>query len=946
MTTDPTSTSLLANSEQSTENPDSNPKIQERMKNYDIFIDNSMKIQLLSFDKTRNLPNEAIGERDIFEMQDKYYNSQAKKFTDEARTIINSTLLTASNVDSLMMDDEENLNLDVKLGLSDLEKLQILSDHENGLSINTNGNSIVRKNSDEIFYPMTVSKKINNQGKNYKYESDSLLVLVRNQGERFDRYIPHQISLKCYIPNYEKTGFLAPKIIRVYKSWSLSKLGDILREEFAKIIPTKYSIVAKIVPAMDNSTSIQILPPKNDWEDTLESLNIFNHSRIYLGVEDNPDNYSAPEITNKGQQSYQIPEIIDFSGNNKPEIILPEPQLHAGLSEQEKQDIELAMKLQAEEDSKLKNPEEQQKSPSSLKLSIDSMDMNLTLEQNLPDLDQDIQELESNQVEELLDQVSPIDSEMQKSISKSMSNSVSINPNMTTSIDLLSDLIKSAHAKSLVYVNIIGTLLAENINEKLANLTLTDQNNNNNLEKLTKSRTRTDSERNFDLPKTEEEENYFHIKSYEFYQDKADVKEDLKSKEEEDKKTLDRLRLILELDQNITLSQFKLRMEQFTNRSMRNFCVFKKYASDNDQREMNDSSTPGLEIKNDSANKLLLKNLVNKSNNVKPSFLTILPGIALREDETQIKFYYLNNLDISKPIIPQPIEIIVNSDTCAKEAREKLFSELNSNTEKFEYFKIIPEIHRKADNIILRTKSFHNAQQVVLDNDTISGKYYNQEYYFDFQTDNFDLFSPKKHRYQRSLFFLKFSPSTYAFDSKLHPVTVDPIGITKKREEFDKMEQPGNENENKNENEEEEDWETTWNNENSLEMSEYQISELESLAKKIYNIQNVKIAKAGIGSYPPLINAANVETSCAWIGKNITLINQVPLSIYNDSVTILVRDADENFGELSNLEKAELQRKEAIRIGNVKKTYESTSRYQRVERDIVIKDESVIIEKN
>ena len=66
------------------------------------------------------------------------------------------------------------------------------------------------------------------------------------------------------------------------------------------------------------------------------------------------------------------------------------------------------------------------------------------------------------------------------------------------------------------------------------------------------------------------------------------------------------------------------------------------------------------------------------------------------------------------------------------------------------------------------------------------------------------------------------------------------------------------------------------------------------------------------------------------------------MSVYNDSATIIVRDTRENFKELSGVERAELQRSEAIRIGNVKKTYESQNRYMRVERDIVIRDESQI----
>ena len=123
------------------------------------------------------------------------------------------------------------------------------------------------------------------------------------------------------------------------------------------------------------------------------------------------------------------------------------------------------------------------------------------------------------------------------------------------------------------------------------------------------------------------------------------------------------------------------------------------------------------------------------------------------------------------------------------------------------------------------------------------------------------------------------------------------------------------------------------------------ITNLKEIISKTYNIpiDKIALAKAGLaGSYPPLLNAANVQHSCYWINDSCKQLSDSPLSVYNDSATIIVRDTRENFKELSGVERAELQRSEAIRIGNVKKTYESQNRYMRVERDIVIRDESQI----
>ena len=183
----------------------------------------------------------------------------------------------------------------------------------------------------------------------------------------------------------------------------------------------------------------------------------------------------------------------------------------------------------------------------------------------------------------------------------------------SSSNDALSALITAAQNKIRFAVEISSQCKKKEQN--------TSNEEKSSIDGLIGRRTRTTSECKHDLPKQEEEMGTFF---------KIWSKEDIVLDSGEE-----RLRLDVEVDSRMSIAQFKLRVEPFTCMKMREFQVFKKWASSCDTG----TNADGVEVTADSYNPFA---------SVDGSIFVIKQGKALRSNESKVKFYRLNINDLTK----------------------------------------------------------------------------------------------------------------------------------------------------------------------------------------------------------------------------------------------------------------------------------------------------------
>ena len=187
------------------------------------------RMRLVEFDSTRKMANASLGEA-----------AQIEILSDEEFL----------SVEELMVSHKELVG---EQDFEQFEKIQYWNDFNNGISYFGDPGSIsskvLEKEIGEVFPESCLGFSKNN----------NLLLQIKDNGERFSRYRPGEICLKCYMAKFDEDSFGHSRIIRMSPDASLERVSQEISRLFGV---NRYQLSAKMVNE-GSQTPIQILPPRD-----------------------------------------------------------------------------------------------------------------------------------------------------------------------------------------------------------------------------------------------------------------------------------------------------------------------------------------------------------------------------------------------------------------------------------------------------------------------------------------------------------------------------------------------------------------------------------------------------------------------------------------------------------------------------------------------------------